>query len=141
MPPSLLSDDRQHMVIRPLAYVREGDIVAHAEAEQFPLIPCNLCGTQENLQRRQVKRMLDQWERESPGRIDQIARALGDIRPSQLSDPKLFDFLALGRSEEHTSELQSLMRISYAVFCLKKKNTQRKRNNTQDTQQTYTTIP
>src|SRR3546814_20514363 len=61
------------------------------------VIPCNLCGTQENLQRRQVKRMLDQWERESPGRIAQIARALGDIRPSQLSDPKLFDFLALGR--------------------------------------------
>src|SRR5690606_38966066 len=78
-------------------YVREDDIVAHAEAKRFPIIPCNLCGTQENLQRRQVKRMLDQWERESPGRVDQIARALGDIRPSQLSDPKLFDFLALGR--------------------------------------------
>ncbi|HEY9540023.1 MAG TPA: tRNA 2-thiocytidine(32) synthetase TtcA [Luteimonas sp.] len=97
MPPKLLSDDGKHVVIRPLAYVREDDIVAHAEAKQFPVIPCNLCGTQENLQRRQVKRMLDQWERESPGRIDQIARALGDIRPSQLSDPKLFDFLALGR--------------------------------------------
>ena len=97
MPPKLLSDDGRHVVIRPLAYVREDDIVAHAEAKRFPIIPCNLCGTQENLQRRQVKRMLDQWERESPGRVDQIARALGDIRPSQLSDPKLFDFLALGR--------------------------------------------
>ncbi|MFC3716097.1 tRNA 2-thiocytidine(32) synthetase TtcA [Luteimonas soli] len=97
MPPKLLSDDGKHVVIRPLAYVREDDIVAHAEAKRFPIIPCNLCGTQENLQRKQVKRMLDQWERESPGRIDQIARALGDIRPSQLSDPKLFDFLALGR--------------------------------------------
>ena len=97
MPPKLLSDDGKHVVIRPLAYVREDDIVAYADAKRFPIIPCNLCGTQENLQRRQVKRMLEQWERESPGRIDQIARALGDIRPSQLSDPKLFDFLALGR--------------------------------------------
>src|SRR5690554_4914904 len=97
MPPKLLSDDGRHVVIRPLAYVREEDIVAHAEAKRFPIIPCNLCGTQENLQRKQVKRMLEQWERQSPGRIDQIARVLGDIRPSQLSDPKLFDFLALGR--------------------------------------------
>src|SRR3546814_4327735 len=94
MPPKLLSDDGKHVVIRPLAYVREDDIVAHAEAKQFPVIPCNLCGTQENLQRRQVTRMLDQWERESPGRIDQIARALGDIRPAELSGPEPVDFLA-----------------------------------------------
>jgi tRNA 2-thiocytidine biosynthesis protein TtcA len=98
MPPKLLSDDGRHVVIRPLAYVREDDIAAYAGAKRFPIIPCNLCGSQENLQRKQVSRMLAQWERESPGRIDQIARALGDIRPSQLSDPKLFDFLALGRS-------------------------------------------
>ncbi|WP_027079538.1 tRNA 2-thiocytidine(32) synthetase TtcA [Luteimonas mephitis] len=97
MPPKLLSDDGRHVVIRPLAYVREDDIVAYAKAKAFPIIPCNLCGSQENLQRKQVARMLEQWERESPGRVDQIARALGDIRPSQLSDPKLFDFLALGR--------------------------------------------
>ncbi len=97
MPPKLLSDDGRHVVIRPLAYVREDDIAAYAEAKAFPIIPCNLCGSQENLQRKQVKRMLDAWERETPGRIEQIARALGDIRPSQLSDPKLFDFLALGR--------------------------------------------
>ena len=97
MPPKLLSDDGKHVVIRPLAYVREDDIVAYAGAKRFPIIPCNLCGSQENLQRKQVARMLEQWERESPGRIEQIARALGDIRPSQLSDPKLFDFLALGR--------------------------------------------
>ena len=96
MPPKLLSDDGRHVVIRPLAYVREDDIAAYAEARQFPIIPCNLCGSQENLQRKQVKRMMDAWERESPGRIETIARALGDIRPSQLSDPKLFDFLALG---------------------------------------------
>jgi tRNA 2-thiocytidine biosynthesis protein TtcA len=97
MPPKLLSDDGQHVVIRPLAYVREDDIAAYAEAKQFPIIPCNLCGSQENLQRKQVKKMMDAWEKDSPGRIETIARALGDIRPSQLSDPKLFDFLALGR--------------------------------------------
>lgn len=97
MPPKLLSDDGKHVVIRPLAYVHEDDIAEYAEAKAFPIIPCNLCGSQENLQRKQVKRMLESWERETPGRIDQIARALGDIRPSQLSDPKLFDFLSLGR--------------------------------------------
>jgi tRNA 2-thiocytidine biosynthesis protein TtcA len=97
MPPKLLSDDGKHVVIRPLAYVREDDIAAYAEAKQFPIIPCNLCGSQENLQRKQVKRMLEAWEKESPGRVENIARALGDIRPSQLSDPKLFDFLGLGR--------------------------------------------
>ncbi len=96
MPPKLLSDDGQHVVIRPLAYVREADIVEYADARRFPIIPCNLCGSQENLQRKQVGLMMKQWERESPGRIETIARALGDIRPSQLSDPKLFDFLAPG---------------------------------------------
>jgi tRNA 2-thiocytidine biosynthesis protein TtcA len=96
MPPKLLSDDGRHVVIRPLAYVRETDIAAYAQAKAFPIIPCNLCGSQENLQRKQVAKMLAQWERESPGRVESIARALGDIRPSQLSDPKLFDFLALG---------------------------------------------
>ncbi len=99
MPPKLLSDDGKHVVIRPLAYVREDDIAAYAQAKDFPIIPCNLCGSQENLQRKQVKRMLDAWEKETPGRVEQIARALGDIRPSQLSDPKLFDFMALGRRD------------------------------------------
>jgi tRNA 2-thiocytidine biosynthesis protein TtcA len=96
MAPKLRSDDGKHVVIRPLAYVREDDIAAYARAKRFPIIPCNLCGSQENLQRRQVRRMLDQWERETPGRVESIARALGDVRPSQLSDPKLFDFAALG---------------------------------------------
>ena len=99
MPPKLLSDDGKHVVIRPLAYVREDDIAAYAEAKAFPIIPCNLCGSQENLQRKQVQKMMREWERETPGRIDQIARALGDIRPSQLADPKLFDFLGLGHRE------------------------------------------
>lgn len=98
MPPKLLSDDGRHVVIRPLAYVREDDIVEYAAAKQFPIIPCNLCGSQENLQRKQVKRMMDAWERDTPGRLEIISRALGDIRPSQLSDPKLFDFLGLGQA-------------------------------------------
>ena len=95
MPPKLLSDDGRHVVIRPLAYVREDDIARYARLKQFPIIPCNLCGSQDNLQRKQVQRMMADWERESPGRLETIARALGDIRPSQLSDPKLFDFLGL----------------------------------------------
>ena len=99
MPPKLLSDDGRHVVIRPLAYVRESDIVEYAAARQFPIIPCNLCGSQENLQRRQVGLMLKQWERDCPDRVETIARALGDIRPGQLSDPKLFDFLTLGQRE------------------------------------------
>ena len=102
MPPKLLSDDGKHVVIRPLAYVREDDIEQYADAKAFPIIPCNLCGSQENLQRKQVKKMLAQWERESPGRVETMARALGDIRPSQLSDPKLFDFLALGKRGDDT---------------------------------------
>ena len=96
MPPKLLSDDGRHVVIRPLAYVAEDEIAQYAAARRFPIIPCNLCGSQENLQRRQVRRMMDELERETPGRLEIIARALGDVRPSQLSDPKLFDFRGLG---------------------------------------------
>ena len=95
MPPKLLSDDGRHVVIRPLAYAAEADIAHYAQLKAFPIIPCNLCGSQENLQRKQVQRMMAEWERDTPGRIETIARALGDIRPSQLSDPKLFDFLGL----------------------------------------------
>jgi tRNA 2-thiocytidine biosynthesis protein TtcA len=98
MPPKLRSDDGRHVVIRPLAYVSEADIQAHAQARGFPIIPCTLCGSQDTLQRRQVAQMLQQWEQQHPGRIDQIARALGNIHPSQLADPALFDFLALGRT-------------------------------------------
>ena len=97
MPPKLLSDDGKHVVIRPLCSVREADIAEYADAREFPIIPCTLCGSQENLQRKQVKKMMEAWERETPGRIDQIARALSDVRPSQLADPNLFDFLSLGR--------------------------------------------
>lgn len=99
MPPKLLSDDGKHVVIRPLAYVRESDIELYAAAKGFPIIPCNLCGSQENLQRAQVKKMLQDWERQTPGRVENMARALGDIRPSQLADPSLFDFANLGRAQ------------------------------------------
>ena len=100
MPPKLRSDDGRHIVIRPLAYVAEADIERYAEAKGFPIIPCNLCGSQENLQRKQVRRMMDEWERTAPGRLETMARALGDIRPSQLSDRTLFDFLSLGRASD-----------------------------------------
>ncbi len=99
MPPKLRSDDGRHVVIRPLAYAAEADIAAYAQARAFPIIPCNLCGSQDNLQRRQIGQMLQQWEQQHPGRIDQIARALGNIHPSQLADPALFDFMALGRAD------------------------------------------
>ena len=97
MPPKLASDDGEHVVIRPLITCREADLIEYADWKQFPIIPCNLCGSQENLQRKQVGRMMAEWEREHPGRIDTIAKALCDVRPSQLADPSLFDFLALGR--------------------------------------------
>jgi tRNA 2-thiocytidine biosynthesis protein TtcA len=98
MPPKLLSDDGAHVVIRPLAYVREADIARYAAQRAFPIIPCTLCGSQDTLQRKQVQAMLAAWDREHPGRVENIARALGDVRPSQLADPQLFDFLGLGRS-------------------------------------------
>ena len=96
MPPKLLSDDGKHVVIRPLAYVEERDIVKYAELRQFPIIPCNLCGSQEHLQRKAVKVMLAEWERKFPKRIDSIFAALGNVAPSHLADPALFDFKALG---------------------------------------------
>jgi tRNA 2-thiocytidine biosynthesis protein TtcA len=99
MPPKLLSDDGSHVVIRPLAYCREEDIATYAEARAFPIIPCNLCGSQENMQRKVVKRMLEEWEKSNPGRSETIFRAMGNIAPSQLTDRKLFDFAALGARE------------------------------------------
>jgi len=95
MPAKLRSDDGKHIVIRPLAYVAEEDLAAYAEARAFPIIPCTLCGSQENLQRKVVGRMLKEWEKAEPGRIASILRALTDVRPSQLLDRKLFDFANL----------------------------------------------
>jgi tRNA 2-thiocytidine biosynthesis protein TtcA len=95
MPPKLLSDDGRHVVIRPLAYVAEADIAAWASLRNFPIIPCTLCGSQETLQRKSVQAMMADWERQHPGRIASIARAMGDVRPGQLADTALFDFAAL----------------------------------------------
>ena len=102
MPPKLLSDDGKHVVIRPLAYAAEADIAAHARAMAYPIIPCDLCGSQDNLQRKQVQKMMAVWEAETPGRIEQIARALGRVEPSQLADLALFDFAGLIARPETT---------------------------------------
>jgi len=95
MPPKLVSDDGQNTVIRPLYYCREKDIEQYAQVKDFPIIPCNLCGSQDNLQRQAIKQMLRQWEQVNPGRIDNIARAIKNIAPSQLGDGELVDFKAL----------------------------------------------
>ena len=92
MSPKLVSDDGKHIVIRPLAYVEESDLEAYAAYRQFPIIPCDLCGSQDNLQRQQVKQMLNEWEKKFPGRIDSIFRSLQNIAPSHLLDRGLFDF-------------------------------------------------
>ncbi len=102
MPPKLLSDDGRHVLIRPLAYCREAEIAEYARQRAFPIIPCNLCGSQENLQRKQVRRMLEAWEREQPGRSETMFRALSHVAPSQLADTDLFDFASLGSRSETT---------------------------------------
>ncbi|HRF63868.1 MAG TPA: tRNA 2-thiocytidine(32) synthetase TtcA [Candidatus Competibacter sp.] len=96
MPPKLLSDDGRHVVIRPLAYCKESDLAAYAEIRQFPIIPCNLCGSQPNLQRQAIKAMLRQWDRQFPGRVENIFAALQNVAPSHLADTALFDFAKLG---------------------------------------------
>jgi tRNA 2-thiocytidine biosynthesis protein TtcA len=97
MPPKLKSDDGRNILIRPLYYCREKDIARWAQTREFPIIPCNLCGSQENLQRRVIKDMLTQWDRTEPGRVENIARSLANIAPSQLADRTLFDFASLHR--------------------------------------------
>ena len=95
MPAKLRSDDGRHVVIRPLAYVSEDDLIAYAGLKAFPIIPCKLCGAQENLQRQVVRQMLAEWEKRHPGRVESIVRALTDVSPSHLLDRKLFDFSGL----------------------------------------------
>jgi len=102
MPPKLLSDDKKNIVIRPLAYCREDDLELLAEYKEFPIIPCNLCGSQEKLQRQLIKEMLQGWEKEYPGRLETIFSAIKNVAPSQLADTNLFDFtgLKLQRGED-----------------------------------------
>ena len=95
MPPKLLSDDGRNVVIRPMAYCKEKDLLAYADYKAFPIIPCNLCGSQESLQRVQIKQMLKDWERQYPGRTETIFRSICKVAPSQLADTALFDFSSL----------------------------------------------
>lgn len=104
MPPKLGSDDGKHVVIRPLAYVEERDLEAYSQLKQFPIIPCDLCGSQDNLQRQQVKLMLRDWEKHFPGRVESIFRALQNASPSHLLDRNLFDFANLKASGESSAE-------------------------------------
>lgn len=103
MPAKLKSDDCRHVVIRPLAYCRERDIAAYAQARRFPIIPCKLCGSQTDSERRKVKEMLAQWQSTSPGRVESIARSLGHVVPSHLADRQLFDFRGLESTLDVTS--------------------------------------
>ncbi len=100
MPPKLVSDDGRHVVIRPLAYCEERDLARWSDIQNFPIIPCDLCGSQENLQRQQVKQMLNDWERRFPGRIESMFQALGNVVPSHLLDPKLYPFQGLQPTQQ-----------------------------------------
>jgi tRNA 2-thiocytidine biosynthesis protein TtcA len=104
MPPKLVSDNGKHIVIRPLAYVEEGDLEAYATWKQFPIIPCDLCGSQDNLQRQQVKQMLNEWDRKFPGRVENIFRSLANVAPSHLLDRDLFDFKNLQATGEASAD-------------------------------------
>jgi tRNA 2-thiocytidine biosynthesis protein TtcA len=92
MPPKLVSDDGRHVVIRPLAYASEADLARYAQVRRFPIIPCNLCGSQDNLQRQEVKKMLAEWDRRHPGRVQTIFSSLARVVPSHLMDASLFGF-------------------------------------------------
>jgi tRNA 2-thiocytidine biosynthesis protein TtcA len=107
MPPKLLSEDRRHIVIRPLAYVAESEIMRYAAAREFPIIPCTLCGSQDNMQRLVVKNMLREWETTFPGRIEAIFSSICNVAGSQLADPKLFDFAGLDGRRAVAEELES----------------------------------
>ena len=100
MPPKLVSDDGRHVVIRPLAYVKEEDLAEYARWREFPIIPCNLCGSQENLKRREIKQLMREWERRFPGRVENIFASLTRVTPSHLMDRGLFDFAGLAPTGE-----------------------------------------
>ncbi|MGF1717762.1 tRNA 2-thiocytidine(32) synthetase TtcA [Photobacterium chitinilyticum] len=100
MPPKLRSDDGRNVVIRPLTYCREKDLIKYAEHKEFPIIPCNLCGSQENLQRQSIKAMLIDWDKKTPGRVESIFKSIQNVSPSQLADKELFDFVNLPLDRE-----------------------------------------
>ena len=104
MPPKLVSDDGRHVVIRPLAYVKEEDLAAYAQWRRFPIIPCNLCGSQENLKRREIKQLMREWEKRFPGRVENVSAALGRRTPSHLMDRTHFVFAGLRATGEPMPE-------------------------------------
>ncbi|AKA39876.1 tRNA 2-thiocytidine(32) synthetase TtcA [Yersinia ruckeri] len=104
MPPKLRSDDGRNVVIRPLAYCREKDLIEYAEHKDFPIIPCNLCGSQENLQRQAIKSMLIEWDKKDPGRVESVFKSIQNVSPSQLADRNLFDFNNLPLKREGDRE-------------------------------------
>ncbi|MGP8305003.1 tRNA 2-thiocytidine(32) synthetase TtcA [Vibrio sp. YIC-376] len=104
MPPKLRSDDGRNVVIRPLTYCREKDLIKYAEHKDFPIIPCNLCGSQENLQRQAIKAMLIEWDKKTPGRVEAIFKSIQNVSPSQLADKELFDFVNLPLDREGNRE-------------------------------------
>lgn len=108
MPAKLLSDDGANIVIRPLVYCKEVDLISYAELQAFPIIPCNLCGSQDNLQRQVIKEMLNGWQRQFPGRVETIFKSLADVAPSQLLDGGLFDFNNLEKKRVQQLDLQQL---------------------------------
>ena len=108
MPAKLLSDDGANIVIRPLAYCKEVDLISYAELQAFPIIPCNLCGSQDNLQRQVIKEMLNGWQKQFPGRVETIFKSLADVAPSQLLDGGLFDFNNLEKKRVQQLDLQQL---------------------------------
>jgi len=112
MPPKLLSDDKRNIVIRPLFYCIEKDLEAFAEMKAFPIIPCDLCGSQENLQRQVIKQMLREWEQSRPGRVDTIFSSLQRVSPSQLADAKVFDFVGLALDRATPREERELESVA-----------------------------
>ncbi|MFA9206913.1 MAG: tRNA 2-thiocytidine(32) synthetase TtcA [Yersinia sp. (in: enterobacteria)] len=104
MPPKLRSDDGRNIVIRPLAYCREKDLIKYSEYKTFPIIPCNLCGSQENLQRQAIKAMLGEWDKKEPGRVESVFKSMQNVSPSQLADRNLFDFVNLPLDREGDRE-------------------------------------
>jgi len=108
MPAKLLSDDGANIVIRPLVYCKEVDLISYAELQAFPIIPCNLCGSQDNLQRQVIKEMLNGWQKQFPGRVETIFKSLADVAPSQLLDGGLFDFNNLEKKRVQQLDLQQL---------------------------------
>ncbi len=104
MPPKLLSDDKKHIVIRPLAYCKEKDIAEYSELKKFPIIPCTLCGSQDNMQRQEIKRMLNDWDKQYPGRLDVLFKSITNVAPSHLADTNLFDFKHLERERSEAAD-------------------------------------